>query len=115
MELSEIDAEIARLEKLKPAARAREEKRRNQERLEKAVVLIPQLVAVVQQLADLGYLPKRLADVLTDTDGKVKPGKYLKRPRPDFKPHVGTSVGEQPTPGSPSAPRRKSPQSRATA
>ena len=110
MELREIEAEIARLQKLKVQALAMEQERRARAR-EEAAELIPELVNLLRRLDKLGFLPQRLADVLTDAEGKVNPGLYLKRPRAGATPHVETTEGDQPTAGSPASPHPRSSQS----
>lgn len=87
MDLKEIDAKIAELEALKAEALKAEEEKMLQANYDEAVILFPELVTVLRRLHEIGYLPQRLAEVLTDASGKVNPGMYLKRPRAIVKPH----------------------------
>jgi hypothetical protein len=112
MELSEIDAKIAELEKLKLEALAREEEKRAQQDYDETVTLIPELIAIIRRLEEIGYLPDRLKKVLTDESGKVNPGMYIKRPRAIIAKQRGDDVA---TPASPAAPRRRSGRNSATA
>jgi len=116
MELSEIDAKIAELEKLKLEALAREEEKRAQADYDEAVQLVPQLITTIRRLSELGYLPVRIKDVVTDESGKVNPGMYIKRPRAiGAKPH-GEENEDAPAKGeTPASPRRRSARSQAVA
>lgn len=87
MELAEIDAKIAELEALKLEALKAEEEKKLQASYDEAIILFPELVATLRRLHEIGYLPQRLAEVLTDATGKVNPGMYLKRPRAIVRPH----------------------------
>ncbi len=107
MDLKEIEAKIAELEGLKAQAMEAEKAKEDQARYDEAVVLYPELIAIVRRLHEIGYLPIRLAKVLTDENGKVNPGMYLKRPRAVLRQHGEEIEGEQPIPETPSAPQRK--------
>lgn len=91
MDLKEIDAKIAELEALKAEAIKREEEKKLQANYDEAVILFPELVATLRRLDEIGYLPPRLAKVLTDESGKVNPGMYLKRPRAVVRPQDSAS------------------------
>jgi hypothetical protein len=115
MELAEIDAKIAELEALKAKALAAEKEKEDQARYDEAVVLFPELIAIVRRLHEIGYLPPRLAKVLTDETGKVNPGMYLKRPRAVIRQHDAASEDEQPTLEPHAAPRKRAARSQASA
>lgn len=111
MELNEIEAKIAELEALRSKALEAEKEREDQARYDEAVILYPELIAIVRRLHEIGYLPQRLAEVLTDATGKVNPGMYIKRPRAILRQH-GVSEDVQPTRETPSAPQKRKSQSR---
>jgi hypothetical protein len=81
MELREIDAKITELLAMKAEAERREAEKREQKDFDEALEIFPRLVDDLRRLDELGYLPARLADALTDSSGKVNPGLYIKRPR----------------------------------
>jgi len=85
MELIEIDQKIAELQQLRSEAELREREKLAAQALDEARTLIGELVTNVQRLHDLGHLPPRLVEALTDGTGKFNPGMYIKRPktRPD--------------------------------
>ncbi|MEQ8450905.1 MAG: hypothetical protein RLQ25_03090 [Alphaproteobacteria bacterium] len=68
--------EMARIER----ARIKAEKI-EAEKLEKAQHAFDDLREAIDKLAELGHLPQRLVEVLTDKDGKLSPHRFLKRPR----------------------------------
>lgn len=85
MKLNEIDQKIAELQRLRSEAEREEREQAAAAALEEARTLIGELVANVQRLNEIGYLPPRLAEALSDSTGKFNPGMYIKRPktRPD--------------------------------
>lgn len=87
MDVKEIDAKIAELQALRVEAEKAELVREHQARYDEAVLLFPELLRILNRLTELGYLPQRLADVLTDSDKKVRPGVFIKRPRAVTKQH----------------------------
>ncbi|MBD9544333.1 hypothetical protein IB276_33340 [Ensifer sp. ENS04] len=111
MDLKEIEAKIAELEALKAEALKAEEEKKLQEAYDEAVILFPELVATLRRLHEIGYLPQRLADVLTDSTGKVNPGMYLKRPRAIVRPHEDAESTREPR----GAPQRQDRQTEPTA
>ena len=81
MELSEIEKEIARLEKLKLDALKAEEEKKAQEHFEEARDILGRLAKDCQRVYELGYCPPRILEALKDANGKFNPGMYIKRPK----------------------------------
>ena len=81
MEISDIDAEIERLTKLREQAQKEEEERKKLAGLEEARDILGNVVNELRRLDELGYIPPRLEKALTDEKGKFNPGLYIKRPK----------------------------------
>lgn len=81
MKVSDIDAKITELQKKREIALQEEEEQKKREHLTEARETLGRLVNDLRRLNDIGYLPPRLREALTDEHGKVNPGLYVKRPR----------------------------------
>lgn len=73
-QMTELEMAIAEKAKI-------EAEKAEAEKLEKAKAVFDDLREAIDKLAELGHLPQRLVEVLTDKDGKLSPHKFLKRPR----------------------------------
>jgi predicted nucleic acid-binding Zn-ribbon protein len=81
LSLSEIDAEIERLNSMRTAAEWREHQAAMVRNHSEAVEVTDRLVADIRKLEELGYLPPKLKAALTDQNDKFNPGMYIKRPK----------------------------------
>jgi len=81
MDVSEIDKEIARLEKLKAEAMEAEKEKQRVAEFEEAKEVMGRLLVDINRIYDLGYCPPRLLEALKDGTGKFAPGTYIKRPK----------------------------------
>lgn len=81
MALDEIDAEIARLQGLRGEAERQAELAKVQVNYNEAVQLTTTLVDTLRRLAELGYMPPKLMQALSDQQGKFNPGMYIKKPK----------------------------------
>jgi predicted nucleic acid-binding Zn-ribbon protein len=81
LSLSEIDAEIERLNSMRHAAEWREHQAAMVRNHAEAVEVTDRLVADIRKLEDLGYLPPKLKAALTDQNDKFNPGMYIKKPK----------------------------------
>jgi hypothetical protein len=79
--IEEIDAKMRELAERRRELEAVELEKRRTDEFEEAVKIFGLLVDQLRRLEEIGYLPVRLAEVLTDSTGKINPGLYLKRPR----------------------------------
>lgn len=81
MKLSEIDAQIAKLQEQRVKALAEQREAELAKNFDEAREIIANLAPTLQKLFDLGYCPPRLKEALTDSQGKFNPGMYIKRPK----------------------------------
>jgi hypothetical protein len=81
MELSKIDEEIHRLQKLREAAEKEALEEKQRENLLEAREVIGRLVDDLRRVEELGFTPPRLKEALKDAHGKYNPGLYVKRPK----------------------------------
>lgn len=79
--VSEIDAEIKQLEKLREEALEAETLHERQQAFDEAVILIGNVQEAVERLIELDYLPSKLQQRLADEDGKVKIKMLCRAPR----------------------------------
>jgi len=80
--VEEIDKEIERLQQERQKALEEEARRRVFENHREASEILERLVNDVRRLHELGYLPPRLLNALSDSSGKFNPGMYVKKPKP---------------------------------
>lgn len=79
--VSEIDAEILRLQQIRIDVEKKEQEELRLKNFEKASAMLEGLRDMVIELQEMGYLPPRIDEALTDQKGKFNPGMYIKKPR----------------------------------
>lgn len=89
MNLKEIDKKIAELQLLRAEALIEEQHKVLLKNHAEGVEIVTRLVGDLKRLDELGYVPPRLREVMTDESGTFAPGRFVKRPRPPapVKPH----------------------------
>lgn len=81
MDVIQIDKEIERLQALREQTLRAEEELARRQGLVEARDIIARVVDDLRRVEELGYLPPRLREALTDEKQKFNPGMYIKRPK----------------------------------
>lgn len=81
MDVTEIDKQIAELQRQREEALRLEEEKNRIDGLLEGREILGSLVDALRRLDELEMVPPRLAEALKDDRGKFNPGLYIKRPK----------------------------------